>query len=98
MAKRAVALCNVDLVGGVATIVQSVQTFVSMSSVAFGGNFSVAVVPDAVTPHGTGAHAGATMAQGSSFAKAIGFMICRDADAATCGHVVAASGFVTIEE
>lgn len=49
--------------------------------------YPVAVVGTAVASHGTGAHASATMAAGSSVVRANGIAVCRAGDAATCGDL-----------
>ena len=50
-----------------------------------------AVIGDAVASHGVGPHASATMAQGSSTVFAEGIGVCREGDAATCGHTATGS-------
>lgn len=55
-----------------------------------------AIVGQAVTSHGTGAHAAATMAAGSTFVTIGGVAACAAGHAATCGHTASGSGPVTI--
>ena len=73
-----VSLVNVHAAGG--TIVGAVQTFVRVNG------SPVALVGAAIAPHGIGPHAAAAMAQGSTLARINGVAICREGDAATCGH------------
>lgn len=51
--------------------------------------FIVACVGDAVAPHGTGAHANATIVTGSKSVFADGRPVARIGDLASCGHVIA---------
>ena len=51
-------------------------------------------VGDAVTPHGTGAHASPKMAKGSSTVFVNGIAVCRAGDSASCGHEASGSGDV----
>lgn len=46
------------------------------------------VVGDTVAPHGTGLHAAATMVSGSPTVFAGGKPVCREGDAASCGHLL----------
>ena len=48
----------------------------------------VAVIGDAVTSHGIGPHASATMVGGSTTVKINGKGVCRKGDAASCGCTV----------
>lgn len=41
-----------------------------------------------IAPHGDGAHSHAVMVEGSSRSKIQGIPICREGDAASCGHVL----------
>lgn len=55
---------------------------------------NITVVGAQVTPHGIGPHAGPTMAEGSSTVFAEGIAVCREGDAATCGHTTSGSSDV----
>ena len=48
----------------------------------------VVVLGDHVAPHGTGPHAGAVMVQASMSVFAEGIPVCREGDAASCGHTL----------
>jgi len=84
LATRALA----DTAGG--TIIGGGQTAVRINGVYW------AVVGDPIVPHGTGPHAGASMASGSSFVRINGVPACRQGDAATCGHTATGSGPVDV--
>ena len=93
------ALCDTDLVAGVAKINNSSPTFLIVHKQDGSGFFDAAAVADTVQSHGTGAHANATMSTGSSFFKThTGRGFCRNGDAATCGDTVVASGLITVVE
>ena len=47
-----------------------------------------------VAPHGGGPHAAATMQGASSTVRAVGSGVCRQGDAATCGHTAGGSSDV----
>ncbi|WP_417702300.1 PAAR domain-containing protein [Pseudophaeobacter sp.] len=55
----------------------------------------VAVLGCAVTPHGIAAHAAPVMAAASGTVFAEGIAICREGDAASCGHLASGSGDVS---
>jgi uncharacterized Zn-binding protein involved in type VI secretion len=69
-------------------------TGVLVASVIINGS-PVAVVGDAVAPHGKPPHAAAVMAQGSGTVRAGGIAVCRAGDAASCGHVASGSSDVS---
>lgn len=48
----------------------------------------VAVIGDAVAGHGSGSHAAPTLAVGSTTVFAGGKGVCRQGDAASCGHTI----------
>lgn len=48
----------------------------------------VAVVGDAVTPHGDSPHSSATLTTGSSTVFVGGVQVCRQGDQASCGDVI----------
>lgn len=48
----------------------------------------VALHGDAVTSHGTGLHAAATLIASTTTVKAEGKLVCRFGDSATCGHTI----------
>ena len=73
-----VSLTGISRAGGI--IVGYEQDFVKA------GGRNLAVIGDAVAPHGEGPHAFATMTQGSAFVKINGKAVCRAGDAASCGH------------
>lgn len=81
---------GIDSAGG-GTITSAGQGFVKI-----GGELWI-VVGDPVASHGTGGHASATMAAGSSFVSINGVPVCRLGDAATCGHTATGSGFVDVD-
>ena len=54
----------------------------------------VAILGDAVAPHGPGLHASAVMVEASGTVFAGGIAVCREGDAASCGHVATGSGNV----
>ena len=56
------------------------------------GALPVIRIGDAVASHGTGAHASATMATGSTRLIVEGLGVCRMGDLATCGHALVATG------
>ena len=58
---------------------------------------SLAVVGDAVDPHGRNAHSNATMAQGSARFKIDGKGVCSAGDLATCGHSATGSSRVWVD-
>lgn len=72
-----VSLVGISSAGGVIT--GGGQDFVKANG------SDIAVIGDAVAPHGIGAHAAATMTQGSAFVKINGKAVCRAGDAASCG-------------
>lgn len=51
---------------------------------------AIARLGDSITPHGTGAHAAATLIEASSTVFAEGIRVCRVGDAASCGHTISA--------
>ncbi|MFB9149524.1 PAAR domain-containing protein [Roseovarius ramblicola] len=56
---------------------------------------AVAVVGAAVASHGKAPHAAPVMAEGSGTVTAGGIALCREGDAASCGHVATGSGDVS---
>ena len=54
----------------------------------------VAVLGDAVAPHGVSPHDSAVMVEASSTVDAEGIPVCRAGDAASCGHTASGSGNV----
>ncbi len=72
-----------DLVGA-GTIVNTN----GISSVLVGGQIP-ATLGDEVTSHGSGSHSAAVMIEASTTVFAQGVGICRQGDAASCGHTVA---------
>ena len=76
---KAVLRVGIDTAGGLITGVISHKTTV--------GGAPVACVGASDASHGTGVHANATMASGSSKTTAAGAPICGAGDPATCGHV-----------
>jgi len=73
-----IARIGQDTAGGV--IVGGLNTRVSV------GGTPAAVVGDAVTGHGTDAHAAPVMVLGSFRVAAGGIPVCRAGDTAACGH------------
>ncbi len=55
-----------------------------------------AIVGQAVTDHGAGAHDAATMSTGSAFVTIDGVAVCLAGNLATCGHAATGSGPVTL--
>ena len=78
-----VARLGIDTAGG--TILGGGQSFV------FCNGALVALIGDAVQGHGLPPHASPVMAEGSSTVFINGIGICREGDAATCGHVATGS-------
>jgi len=81
-----VSRVGVDIAGG------AIIGVLAPSVYADGKN--VAVLHAAVSPHGSGTHASAVMAQASSTVFANGIAICRSGDAASCGHIASGSNDV----
>lgn len=66
-------------------------TIIATAIKTFVNGILVARIGDAITSHGTGAHAAATMIEGSATVKAEGIGVCREGDAASCGHTITAA-------
>lgn len=81
-----IARVGVDTAGG--TIVGGGQ------STVYANGALVAVLGDAVAPHGPSPHDAAVMVEASSTVFAEGIRVCRAGDAASCGHVATGSGNV----
>lgn len=81
-----VARTSQDAAGGTITGVLAPNVYVNGTPVACLGA--------AVAPHGPGIHAGPVMAQASSTVYANGIPICREGDAASCGHPATGSSDV----
>jgi uncharacterized Zn-binding protein involved in type VI secretion len=77
------ARCNLDTVA-TGIIRQGAN---NLGTVRVNG-FFLAIVTDDVDSHGSGSHANATLATGSSTVRAYGRAVCRLNDTATCGHIV----------
>ena len=75
-----------DSAGGTITGVLAPNVYVNGTPIACLGA--------AVAPHGVGIHAGPVMAQASSSVHANGIPVCRQGDAASCGHAATGSGDV----
>ena len=61
------------------------------SSTVFVNGDKVSLIGDAVASHGIGAHASATMVEGSTNVFASGTGVVRAGDAASCGHTATGS-------
>lgn len=81
-----VARIGQDQAGGTIVGVLAPTVFVNGSNVA--------VIGAAVEPHGTGLHGSPVMAEGSGSVFAGGIAVCREGDAANCGHAATGSGDV----
>lgn len=81
-----VARIDQDQAGGTITGVLAPTVFVNGTNVA--------VIGAEVEPHGTGLHAAPVMAEGSATVFAEGIAVCREGDAANCGHTATGSGDV----
>lgn len=57
----------------------------------FVNNQPASVINDAVTPHGNAPHSSPVMVQASRTVYADGKPVCREGDAASCGHVATGS-------
>ena len=79
-----IARAGVDVAGG--TIIGGGQ-----ASVYVNGALAV-VLGDPVTPHGPGLHGAPFMAEASSSVFINGIPVCREGDAANCGHTASGSG------
>lgn len=60
-------------------------------STVFCNGSVVAVIGDAVAGHGRTPHSSPTMVEGSSTVFAEGIGVCREGDAASCGHTATGS-------
>lgn len=83
----AASLALVDSAGG--------PLIATQTAVRVGG-VPLVRVGDPVTPHGDGAHGGASMAAGSAIARVAGVPIVRAGDPATCGHLASGSSHVEV--
>lgn len=81
---------GVDSAGGLLLAGGVFQTFVTLDGATW------AIVGQAVTDHGSGAHDAATMAAGSTFVTIDGVAVCLAGSLATCGHAATGSGFVIV--
>lgn len=79
-----------DSAGG--TILGGGQSFVRVQGALW------AVLGDAVSGHGPGAHAGPSMAEGSPFARINGIPACRAGHAASCGHAATGSSVMRLSD
>jgi len=70
---------------GVSQVAAGIITGPGYPRVLLGGADPLSVIGDTVSSHGVGAHAAATMAQGSTRVLAGGRPVCRTGDLATCG-------------
>ena len=75
-----IARVGVDSAGG--TILGGGQSTVRVNGAL------VAVLGDAVAPHGEGLHASATLVSASGTVYAGGVAVCRAGDLASCGHTI----------
>lgn len=85
---RNVVRVNIDTAGGTITGIISTKTTVN--------GHPIVCIGAAIAPHGSGAHANATMATGSARTKANGIGICGVGDLATCGDVAAGGNGKTL--
>jgi uncharacterized Zn-binding protein involved in type VI secretion len=81
-----IARATQDTAGGTITGVLAPTVFVNEKPVACKGA--------TIAPHGVGTHASSTMSGASSKVYANGIQVCREGDAATCGHTATGSGNV----
>lgn len=81
-----IARVGVDSAGGIITG--------GGQSTVYANGALVAVLGDAVAPHGDPPHAAAVMVEASSSVFAGGIPVCRAGDAASCGHTASGSGNV----
>lgn len=81
-----VARVGVDVAGGTITG--------NLAPTVFVNGAPVAVLGAAVAPHGPGEHLSAVMAEASGSVFANGIGVCRQGDAASCGHPSSGSGDV----
>lgn len=58
----------------------------------------IARIGDAITSHGTGLHAVATLVTGSATVFAEGISVCRVGDFADCGHTISAGSLDSFAE
>ena len=82
-----IARVGVDTAGGTITGNLAPTVFVNGSPIAVKGA--------AVAGHGAGPHASPTMDGASGKVYANGIAVCREGDAATCGHPASGSGTVS---
>jgi uncharacterized Zn-binding protein involved in type VI secretion len=77
---KGIGRVGVDSAGGTITGVIAPNYIVNGSPVV--------LVGAAVAPHGIGEHASAVMVEGSSTVFVNGIAVCREGDAASCGHTL----------
>jgi len=84
-----ISLVGVDSAGG--TILGGGQTLVKVNGTP------IAVVGDAVAPHGKSPHRSAKMVSGSAIMKINGIPVCRAGDSASCGHTATGQPWFNVD-